>query len=1124
METVEELEAFVSRLAKDADLQHLLDSAADLALVRHLHPVLPQRHGTDREADVARTGFSFLRAALALRENNASQDTIKYAFNKAGKAFHSLVRTYNVNRPELGFWSVMGATSYHLAGYSATAYSLLSQRNQESNFAPAELVIRHLILRDIQSLKTESKKWLLDSAGGNLTVHEMTSHEIDISELISKILTTTVYRAFACFEFALCTGNEAQRHTALNLLKSGLVVASRTECVTLWWIIRVAYHLIDDLWAKSLHRILPTDGSNNSAKYPELRRLFLARLYSRQIAELEVWPSQVEAAKRAVDVSDDLIVSLPTSSGKTRIAEICALMTLSQKKRVLIVAPLRALSSQMEHSFRSTFGALGFSVSSLYSGGSTDIGENHPFRSHEIVVSTPEKLEFALKLDRSLIDDVGLIVFDEAHMVGPDERGLRFELLIQRLLRRPDAYRRRIVCLSAILPDDETLEDFTAWIRNDENGSPITSKWRPTRTRYATITWRGKAAVLTLGQSGTTVAPIEFIKQIPAIPPRRKAFPKDNRELTLATAWKFARDDKRVMIYCTQKNMVEQYAREIISLVGRGFLRAYAPNEVKSGVAKQIALEWLGSDHPVVKCLDMGIAIHYRGLPKPFLDELQKVLRTGEFKIIVTSPTLAQGFNVAASVLIFPTLYRGGALLAASEFTNVIGRVGRAFVDTDGLAVHTIFDTEPWRLDTWHALIHSNSVRSLWSGLMQLLNIAMKRLSFAGRLGGQNAFEYLANARDAWRLPSGDTELSEQDVLHRLDLAVLNLVSALDADADTLASAIDRALTGSLWSRQVDRYDAEDGSVHRKLLVARARLIWSRTNFQSRNAYFAMGIGLESGMAIDSQVEDLIRAHEAADRASRSGDLDSLRSALTLLARRLLAIVPFAPKKPLPDDWVDLLHLWLAGSPIRDIGSGGVSDIQDVLVDRLVWALESLSIYRHLHGRQLDHLGGAIACLETGLPRFDMAMLVKAGLASREAAVFAMRDFDPCILDYSALRSWLQLPQVRRLSQSQDWPSSTSSRLWRRFYDGISQPDDPVWRCWEDTISLRECKLVGSASDAEHYRVEFDDELGCACIYTPDYKIMAKLHITRARWFKGLSSAKFDSRMDRFVVSGIGPL
>ncbi len=1125
METVEELEAFISRLAENTELQHLLDSAADLALARHLHPALPLPRGTDLDTDLARAGFSFLRAALGLREKNANDDIIKDAFHRAASAFHSLVRNCDADRPELGFWSVMGAVSYHLSGYSATAYSLISQRNQNSNFAPAELVIRHLILRDIQSLKTESQNWLHDTADIDATIHEMAYDAADVSELISRVLTTTVYRAFAYFEFALSTGNQAHHHTAVKLLKSGLVIASRTGCVTLWWITRVAYHLIDDLWMNSLHRILPTGEPNNSSNYTDLRRLFLARLYSKQTAEIELWPSQLEAAKRAVDVRDDLIVSLPTSSGKTRIAEICALMTLSQKKRVLLVTPLRALSSQMEHSFRSTFGPLGFSVSSLYSRGSIGIDEDHPFRSHEIVVSTPEKLEFALKLDQSLIDDVGLIVFDEAHMVGLGERELRFELLIQRLLRRADACRRRIVCLSAIFPKDETLDDFTAWIRNDEDGSPVTSNWCPTRTKYATITWTDSAALLALEQSGRPFRPFEFIKQVAGISPRRKAFPSDSRELALASAWKFVRDKRRVMIYCTQRDMVDQYAQQIIALSNRGHLRKYAPDEMKVGVAKQIAVEWLGNDHWVVKCLDIGVAIHHGRLPKPFLHELEKVLNTGEIKVIVTSPTLAQGFNVSASVLIFPRLYRANTLLDPSEFVNVIGRVGRAFVDTEGLAVHTIYDKASWRSDTWHRLTHSVKLRSLRSGLMQLLDIAIRRLTVAGRLQGENAFEYLANTRKAWQLPSEDTDVSQQDVLHQLDLAILNLVGALDADIDTLASAIDGALTGSLWSRQVDRYQTEGVSRQLDVLLARARLIWSLTDVQSRNAYFAMGIGLESGLVIDSLLKELVDAHDEADRASISGDLHALQTTLVRLGRRLLTIIPFAPTSPLPDDWVDSLKLWLAGSPISDIGSDMVSFIQEVFVYRLAWALEALSLYRNLHNKEPIHfVGGAVACLETGLPRFDMAMLVKAGLQSREAAVFALRDFEPRIRDHSSLRSWLHLPHVRSLSGSQDWPNSASSRLWQQFYDEIIQPGGAVWRCWERTISLRECELVGSPNEGEDYRVEFDCESSCAWIYTPDYKVVAKAHTTQWHLFDGLSSARFDSRTARFVLSGIGPM
>ena len=67
----------------------------------------------------------------------------------------------------------------------------------------------------------------------------------------------------------------------------------------------------------------------------------------------------------------------------------------------------------------------------------------------------------------------GLIVLDEGHMIGPGDRELRYEVLVQRLLRRGDAGQRRIVCLSAVLPEGEHLEDLTAWIRSDVEGEPV---------------------------------------------------------------------------------------------------------------------------------------------------------------------------------------------------------------------------------------------------------------------------------------------------------------------------------------------------------------------------------------------------------------------------------------------------------------------------------------------------------------------------------------------------------------------------------------------------------------------------------------------------------------------------
>jgi replicative superfamily II helicase len=210
-------------------------------------------------------------------------------------------------------------------------------------------------------------------------------------------------------------------------------LAADEGCVPLWWIARLCLSLIDDLWQHSLHVNLPAVApEGGEGKYPQLRDLFLASLYGRKTAEVELWPSQLAAARRSSDLSDDLVVALPTSAGKTRVAELAALMTLSTGKRVLIVTPLRALSAQTERSFRNTFAPLGFAVSSLYGASGISAGDEDALRSKNIVIATPEKLDFALRNDANLIDDVGLIILDEGHMIGPTEREIRYEILVQR--------------------------------------------------------------------------------------------------------------------------------------------------------------------------------------------------------------------------------------------------------------------------------------------------------------------------------------------------------------------------------------------------------------------------------------------------------------------------------------------------------------------------------------------------------------------------------------------------------------------------------------------------------------------------------------------------------------------
>ena len=155
--------------------------------------------------------------------------------------------------------------------------------------------------------------------------------------------------------------------------------------------------------------------------------LLLSRSWPGGVPEIDLWPSQLHVVDRIFQDMRDLVVALPTSAGKTRIAELSILACLAQMRRTVYVTPLRALSAQTEQVLARTFSPLGVRVSSLYgSVGVSDVDED-ALRSSEIVVATPEKLDFALRADPSVLNNVGLVVLDEGHMIGASEREVRYE-------------------------------------------------------------------------------------------------------------------------------------------------------------------------------------------------------------------------------------------------------------------------------------------------------------------------------------------------------------------------------------------------------------------------------------------------------------------------------------------------------------------------------------------------------------------------------------------------------------------------------------------------------------------------------------------------------------------------
>ena len=162
-------------------------------------------------------------------------------------------------------------------------------------------------------------------------------------------------------------------------------------------------------------------------------------------AMFELLPSQrtalveqglLDQAKTAI------VVDMPTSGGKTLLAQFRILQALNQFRPqrgwVVYVAPTRALSAQIARGLRNDFEPIGLHVQQLTAAVEVDAFEEDLLTNEEqpfdVLVATPEKLSLVIrnkKVDRPL----ALVVMDEAHNLEAETRGLRIELLLATVKR-----------------------------------------------------------------------------------------------------------------------------------------------------------------------------------------------------------------------------------------------------------------------------------------------------------------------------------------------------------------------------------------------------------------------------------------------------------------------------------------------------------------------------------------------------------------------------------------------------------------------------------------------------------------------------------------------------------------
>jgi helicase len=413
-------------------------------------------------------------------------------------------------------------------------------------------------------------------------------------------------------------------------------------------------------------------------------------LLSSGIAEL--YPPQQEAVLAGALDGKNLVLASPTASGKTLIAELCALKhVLEREGKVLYLSPLRALANEKCEEFKKYTSIKKRNGRRVSVGISTgDYDSSDPWMGkYDIIVTTNEKADSLLRHRARWVTDVSLVVADEVHLLNEPERGPTLEVVLARLMQvNPDV---QLLVLSATI---KNVEEVAEWLK----AISVTTEWRPVTLREGVFLHDE-----ILFKDGGALK-IEKTTKNPAINLALYTVKSGGQALAFAG---------------TRRNSIslaKKIATKINPLLSKPLKRSLAQLSeqiLATGARTRISEQ-------LAEVVSNGAAFHHAGLGGGHRKLIEDAFREGKIKVLTATPTLAFGVNLPARVVIVNEYRRyepgyGYYPIAVLEYKQMAGRAGRPRYDKVGDAL-LIAKSEDERDYLMERYILSDTER-IWSKL-----------------------------------------------------------------------------------------------------------------------------------------------------------------------------------------------------------------------------------------------------------------------------------------------------------------------------------------------------------------------------------------------------------------------
>jgi len=409
-----------------------------------------------------------------------------------------------------------------------------------------------------------------------------------------------------------------------------------------------------------------------------------------------------------------VVVSLPTSSGKTLIAEFRILQALNQFEHergwVAYLAPTRTLVNQVTRQLRRDFEAITpkIVVEQVSPALEVDnietkiLSEQDVSQEFRVLVTTPEKLNLMLRQgwEEKIGRPLTLVVVDEAHNIQNVSRGLTLELLLATI--NNECQHAQFLLLTPFIENAREVARWLGGANSDDVSYSV--DWQP-NDRLIGIVQARQGAILkgrsydytlqleTIHTTRNTLVMDESLvlpKNDDIAPTFRKV--SNPGSLAAVTAQRLQERGPIIVMHTTpdwvwslaNKLKVEQNKQTNLT------------DRVKL-VQEFLGLEF-GEEFALIDLLSYGIGVHHAGLSDDIRALMEWLFEEGELKFLVATTTIAQGVNfpVAGVVMAshqYPSKDMSPQDMPPEDFWNIAGRAGRVGQGSLGI-VALVADTE----------------------------------------------------------------------------------------------------------------------------------------------------------------------------------------------------------------------------------------------------------------------------------------------------------------------------------------------------------------------------------------------------------------------------------------------